>query len=483
MGPRRRRRRTGRVPRRRWGPWPPTRPCGCCCWTGPTSRATSPAGTASPRTCSTPCAPSGSTTSRTAGPRCAGSGSTAGDSSVERDLARPVWVIPRRVFDARLVEHATAAGAVLVRHRVRSVAAGPAVTSSTGCTGAGSWSRRTARTRWSRPPAGRAPGRRALAIRGYAPTPPGRRARQVIVYGHRRQPSYAWSFDRGDGLANVGYGELLGDAADPPSREVLLDQLEELLPGTVERRHRLARPPPAALRLALAPARRPGAAGRRRGRAGEPDDRRGHLLRGRDRPLRRPGGGPRPRVRRPGRGRRPAPDGRAPAAGPAPAQHLGRGPALHLARRRRGRDPRRGARPAGLRRPGRDRPRPRHHHPPSRRRPRRPAGEPRRPPVRSPSERLPEHADPVGPRHAARAPLPAGGDHRRVRGVHREPVPRRAAAAAVPRQRRGAHAGTWRCRWRSTTACGTSARPTTTSSRSRCSSGRRPSWTPSRPPT
>ncbi len=130
-----------------------------------------------------------------------------GESSVERDLARPVWVIPRRVFDARLVEHATAAGAVLVRHRVRSVVAAAA---------------------------GRAPGRRALALRGYAPTAPGRRARQVIVYGSRRQPSYAWSFDRGDGLANVGYGELLGDAADPPSREVLLQQLEELLPGTVE---------------------------------------------------------------------------------------------------------------------------------------------------------------------------------------------------------------------------------------------------------
>jgi flavin-dependent dehydrogenase len=80
---------------------------------------------------------------------------------------------------------------------------------------------------------GRAPGRRALAIRGYAPTPAGRRGRQVIVYGHRRQPSYAWSFDRGDGLANVGYGELLGDEPDPPSRRVLLDQLEELLPGTV----------------------------------------------------------------------------------------------------------------------------------------------------------------------------------------------------------------------------------------------------------
>jgi flavin-dependent dehydrogenase len=76
--------------------------------------------------------------------------------------------------------------------------------------------------------------RRALAIRGYAPTPPGRVGSQVIVYGDRRQPSYAWAFDRGDGLSNVGYGELLPRGATGPSRRVMLDQLERLLPGTVD---------------------------------------------------------------------------------------------------------------------------------------------------------------------------------------------------------------------------------------------------------
>jgi flavin-dependent dehydrogenase len=75
--------------------------------------------------------------------------------------------------------------------------------------------------------------RRALAIRGYAPTPATRRGTQLIVYGERRQPSYAWAFDRGDGLSNVGYGELLGDERDTPSRALLLDELERLLPGTV----------------------------------------------------------------------------------------------------------------------------------------------------------------------------------------------------------------------------------------------------------
>ncbi len=78
----------------------------------------------------------------------------AGSASA-RSLARPVWVIPREVFDARLVERRRPAGAVLRRHRVRDVRAGshrggprrpvPRV---------GSWSARTARTRCcARPPA------------------------------------------------------------------------------------------------------------------------------------------------------------------------------------------------------------------------------------------------------------------------------------------------------------------------------------------
>ena len=37
---------------------------------------------------------------------------------------RPVYVVPREVFDARLVERAVAAGAVLRRHQVRSVEPG-----------------------------------------------------------------------------------------------------------------------------------------------------------------------------------------------------------------------------------------------------------------------------------------------------------------------------------------------------------------------
>jgi geranylgeranyl reductase family protein len=155
-----------------------------------------------------------------------------GGSTVARPLARPVWVIPREVFDARLVGRAVAAGASLRRHRVRDVRTGaddieldgalhaPVVVGADGAHSVLATA------------AGRPRGRRALAIRGYAPTRPERRHEQVIAYGARRQPSYAWSFDRGDGLSNVGYGELLDAEADPPSRSVLLDQLEKLLPGS-----------------------------------------------------------------------------------------------------------------------------------------------------------------------------------------------------------------------------------------------------------
>jgi menaquinone-9 beta-reductase len=156
-------------------------------------------------------------------------------SRVQRPLARPLWVIPRQVFDARLVAHATRAGAELRRHRVRDVQVtadgvrldgrlhGRVVVAADGAHSV------------VRPALGLGPApRRALAIRGYAPTPPSRRGSQLIVYGERRQPSYAWAFDRGDGLSNVGYGELLGDQSDPPSRGQMLDQLEHLVPGSVE---------------------------------------------------------------------------------------------------------------------------------------------------------------------------------------------------------------------------------------------------------
>ena len=158
-----------------------------------------------------------------------------GETRVARTMARSVHVIPRSVFDARLVAAAVDRGAVLARHRVSSlrrhgdeVVIDDRVTARllVGADGAHS----TVRS-WA---ARRRTGRRALAIRGYAPTAAGRRGTQVIRYGDGHQPAYAWAFDRGDGLSNVGYGELLpargtDDAA--PSRVRLLDRLEELIPG------------------------------------------------------------------------------------------------------------------------------------------------------------------------------------------------------------------------------------------------------------
>jgi geranylgeranyl reductase family protein len=156
---------------------------------------------------------------------------TRGDVGVDRDMARPNWVVPRTVLDHRLVEAAQSAGAELIRRRVRSVELqGRSVVVDgeldarfvVGADGAHSVVRREL---------GLKPGPVALAIRGYAPTPAARAASQVIAYGPGRQPSYAWSFDRGDGWSNVGYGEQLTSSRPRPTRADLLAHLEELLPG------------------------------------------------------------------------------------------------------------------------------------------------------------------------------------------------------------------------------------------------------------
>jgi geranylgeranyl reductase family protein len=159
-----------------------------------------------------------------------------GEVSVSGPMTREVHVVPRTVFDARLVDHAVAAGAVLQRRRVRSVEvrADRVVLDGelsarvvVGADGAHSVLRPTLLGQEQR--------LRAIAIRGYAPTAEAWRGRQVIRYGPRPQPAYAWAFDRGDGWSNVGYGELLPgpERGAGPSRALLLDQLEALLPGSV----------------------------------------------------------------------------------------------------------------------------------------------------------------------------------------------------------------------------------------------------------
>lgn len=143
-------------------------------------------------------------------------------------FARPARVIPRLVFDGRLVEAAVSAGAELVRHRVRAVELQPDRVILDGrldgrvvvaADGAGSVLRRAV--------AGPHPARHtALAIRGYAAARPAAPLEQRIVMTAGGWPAYAWSFPIGDGRANVGFGVLL----PAPGRAELLTRLAELVP-------------------------------------------------------------------------------------------------------------------------------------------------------------------------------------------------------------------------------------------------------------
>jgi geranylgeranyl reductase family protein len=154
-----------------------------------------------------------------------------GGTTVEREMHRPASVVPRAVFDDRLLTAALGSGAELRRHTVRKVDVLPThvdidgVLSAAvviGADGAESVVRRMA---------GIVPNRAdhtAIAIRGYAPEPAGMNGVQVILTTEQRWPAYAWSFPLGDGLANVGYGELVSSGV---TRGGLLAGVERLLPG------------------------------------------------------------------------------------------------------------------------------------------------------------------------------------------------------------------------------------------------------------
>ncbi len=170
-----------------------------------------------------------------------------GARGVTRQMRRPALVVPRATFDAAIATSALEAGAELMKCQVRSVEqrkgvvlinGGIAARTLIAADGAHSTVRRLA----SEQPAGGQPvarGRVAMALRGYAPTPPGRAGRQVIEFGQSRQPSYAWSFDRGDGWANIGYGEVVHRgwrrvplSKAPLSKTLMIEQIEAMLPGS-----------------------------------------------------------------------------------------------------------------------------------------------------------------------------------------------------------------------------------------------------------
>lgn len=181
-----------------------------------------------------------------------------GGPEVSRELPRVAYTIPRRVFDARLVDAAVAAGAVLKRHTVRRIVdPGDGVQIDgqfqadvvIGADGAGSVVRRALGCPVN------PPGHLAVALRGYVPTT--NMSEQIIVTTRRRWPAYAWEFPIGDGTANVGYGEVLRGV--PLTRAYLLERLKALLPGAEPeslRGHHLPlstwRPPPAQGRVLLA---------------------------------------------------------------------------------------------------------------------------------------------------------------------------------------------------------------------------------------
>src|SRR4051794_4024211 len=150
-------------------------------------------------------------------------------------VARPNYVVPRTVLDARIVEAAVTRGARLLQRRVRTlvqdgdavVVGGVRAAIVVGADGASSAVRA-----FLAPPGG---GHTALALRGYAPVRPELDGAQVIAFNpDGAWPAYAWSFPIGDGRANVGYGQILPADGPGPTRRQLAERLDALLPGASE---------------------------------------------------------------------------------------------------------------------------------------------------------------------------------------------------------------------------------------------------------
>lgn len=154
-----------------------------------------------------------------------------GGVQARRSFPRPASVVPRALFDARLVHAAREAGAVLERRRVRTVVQRDRTVlvdgvlrarTVIGADGAESVVRRQCG-------AGRAKaGTVAVALRGYTAADPWPADEQRLIMTTAHWPAYAWVFPVGDGTANVGYGELL--RTTPPTRAQMTGRLHRLLP-------------------------------------------------------------------------------------------------------------------------------------------------------------------------------------------------------------------------------------------------------------
>jgi geranylgeranyl reductase family protein len=144
-------------------------------------------------------------------------------------------VIPRTVFDARLVAAAEAAGATLLRGRVRGldadsegvtlhVGSGDDIRAAVviGADGAHSTVRRSLGIPANPHDA------TAVAMRAYAPAPGGVPEQLIHTIGDG-WPAYAWSFPIGDGRANIGFG-MLRTNLEGRGRTGLTEPLARLLP-------------------------------------------------------------------------------------------------------------------------------------------------------------------------------------------------------------------------------------------------------------
>jgi geranylgeranyl reductase family protein len=148
-------------------------------------------------------------------------------------LRRPDVVVPRALFDARLVEAAVARGAELRRVAVRKLEVRPGsvvlndeleARTVIGADGANGVTRRLIGI------PRQDPSTIAVAVRGYILWETGD-PEQLIVMDGRDWPAYAWRFDAGDGTANVGFGMLLPNLRRTEhGKDALYQRMVELLP-------------------------------------------------------------------------------------------------------------------------------------------------------------------------------------------------------------------------------------------------------------
>jgi geranylgeranyl reductase family protein len=149
-------------------------------------------------------------------------------------LQRPDVVVPRAVFDGRLVSLAVSRGVELRQHTVRSVQlrADRVVLDGSieakvvvGADGANGLARRVLGLERQDD------GAVAVAIRGYIDWDTAE-PEQLVVFDGRNWPAYAWRFDAGDGTSNVGFGMLLSSLRSiGHGKRALEERLVELLPA------------------------------------------------------------------------------------------------------------------------------------------------------------------------------------------------------------------------------------------------------------